>query len=621
MGETSSFNKLSAALCIVIVVMCLVAGVSLSANWNSGTACALALLVALVLTLPAITRSVQREGDGKSVFVLMGLGVLGYAGIAVLAVLDSNNPYLMLSFSMIGVFYLFLSLKALLSHAWPIPVACVGLITAALCVMVNITNDNDALYLLLFVPLPLFYFLLAIRLWSGATHYTGQFYRVVAKVSAVLAVILLIAWAYLDWTGARLRQSEIDRIKSTGAMTSIDEVLALATPADQDPSGKRVVDFFFSLTAENQSLTGGISVGKTEIFGSGFQSNIEDIAGQWSPEIAAGVKEACDKNRAVIDQALAISQLPPANLGTWIDAQKAKNLAAFKLPSLAYLKGTANLLALRGLLAAKEGRPDETLQCAGAILGLANHLCDSWDTLITEMIAAAMRNIATNTVRMASKDASFSDVVIGAFNEKIAQSLRPDGLAKSMENERLFALDVNRMLEAGQNLFSGSNGSLESIYGLRVFRFLRDRDQVCALHLYDMLIENAKLAPKQAQGKEREFEHSLASIPFYCTMSRIMIPNLLRANMNFHEAYASLYEARIALALMQHKRANGAYPDTLDVIAPALGGTVPQDPFSDKPFVYRKEGDGFTLYSVGMDFEDNQGEEKNRKDIVWRVPR
>jgi hypothetical protein len=34
---------------------------------------------------------------------------------------------------------------------------------------------------------------------------------------------------------------------------------------------------------------------------------------------------------------------------------------------------------------------------------------------------------------------------------------------------------------------------------------------------------------------------------------------------------------------------------------------LPMDPFSDKPLVYKRTADGFMLYSLGADFDDDGG--------------
>ena len=52
----------------------------------------------------------------------------------------------------------------------------------------------------------------------------------------------------------------------------------------------------------------------------------------------------------------------------------------------------------------------------------------------------------------------------------------------------------------------------------------------------------------------------------------------------------------------------GGYPKTLNALVEAdFLKQLPMDPYSDKPFVYRKTDDGFILYSVGNNFKDDGG--------------
>ena len=69
---------------------------------------------------------------------------------------------------------------------------------------------------------------------------------------------------------------------------------------------------------------------------------------------------------------------------------------------------------------------------------------------------------------------------------------------------------------------------------------------------------------------------------------------------------------QIVFALKDYKTEHGEYPDSLDQLTKEL----PLDPFSGKPFLYRKEADGFIVYSVGKNETDDGGDGKN--DIVWR---
>jgi len=82
------------------------------------------------------------------------------------------------------------------------------------------------------------------------------------------------------------------------------------------------------------------------------------------------------------------------------------------------------------------------------------------------------------------------------------------------------------------------------------------------------------------------------------------------------------------LAAMRYRADKGIYPDTLTGLqATGYLATLPQDPYSDGPLVYRKSDDGFILYSVGEDFKDNGGKkhqwlskDKDTDYIYWPVP-
>ena len=46
---------------------------------------------------------------------------------------------------------------------------------------------------------------------------------------------------------------------------------------------------------------------------------------------------------------------------------------------------------------------------------------------------------------------------------------------------------------------------------------------------------------------------------------------------------------------------------------------APVDPFTGKPLEYRREGDGFLIYSAGPDGRDDGGSRDGSADLVIRV--
>lgn len=75
---------------------------------------------------------------------------------------------------------------------------------------------------------------------------------------------------------------------------------------------------------------------------------------------------------------------------------------------------------------------------------------------------------------------------------------------------------------------------------------------------------------------------------------------------------ASINATRLIIALERCRLARGRYPANLGELVPEFLPAVPDDPYSEKGFVYKPSGTptikgGYTLYSVGDDGEDNGG--------------
>ena len=65
--------------------------------------------------------------------------------------------------------------------------------------------------------------------------------------------------------------------------------------------------------------------------------------------------------------------------------------------------------------------------------------------------------------------------------------------------------------------------------------------------------------------------------------------------------------AMVSVALVAYRSAHGMWPATLDELIPSYLPSVPVDGFDGKPLKYRLVDGAPLLYSIGLDFEDNQG--------------
>ncbi len=61
-------------------------------------------------------------------------------------------------------------------------------------------------------------------------------------------------------------------------------------------------------------------------------------------------------------------------------------------------------------------------------------------------------------------------------------------------------------------------------------------------------------------------------------------------------------------AILRYRKALGQYPDNLkELVSTGYLDSLPIDPFSGSPLLYRNAKDGFVLYSIGEDFKDDGG--------------
>lgn len=152
------------------------------------------------------------------------------------------------------------------------------------------------------------------------------------------------------------------------------------------------------------------------------------------------------------------------------------------------------------------------------------------------------------------------------------------------------------------------------------WRSLLYADELFYLRTMSKMIKGSRLPYYSSEGedlmKEPEF-------PRYALMTGILLPST--NSHRWRTAQARVSGGRIALALAAYKARFGSYPESLQRLEARLGWKLPDDPFSDKPFRYKRQGKGFLLCSLGPNLKDDGGivssnpREPDEKDIVWKM--
>lgn len=162
-----------------------------------------------------------------------------------------------------------------------------------------------------------------------------------------------------------------------------------------------------------------------------------------------------------------------------------------------------------------------------------------------------------------------------------------------------------------------------------------------ACGIADLRERRKTLARLQEELKEAAFPVRAFRWPdFFCEMglsshkerSSKLGTTLAAEGLKLHFRIVSSYDrlelfrrfTMTVFALARYREEQGRYPERLDQLVPAFLANLEIDVFSGKPLLYRRTADGFVLYSVGPNGQDDGGrtysEDGRSDDIVLEIP-
>ncbi|MGC9320486.1 MAG: hypothetical protein ACP5KN_20800, partial [Armatimonadota bacterium] len=93
----------------------------------------------------------------------------------------------------------------------------------------------------------------------------------------------------------------------------------------------------------------------------------------------------------------------------------------------------------------------------------------------------------------------------------------------------------------------------------------------------------------------------------FVALAEMLGPVFAEANKKRDQAVAEVEMSVVALDLKAHKHAHRVYPQGLDKLPRGDDPDYAVDPFSGERLRYRRDGDGFVLWSLGPDLDDDGG--------------
>ncbi|HOC68335.1 MAG TPA: hypothetical protein PKO23_05965 [Candidatus Hydrogenedentes bacterium] len=341
-----------------------------------------------------------------------------------------------------------------------------------------------------------------------------------------------------------------------------------------------------------------------------------------SPEDQEKLRVHLEKYGDLLELLHEAALLPPG--GYSLDYSKGFEM---ELPHLAKTRCAVRLLQAAATYAALVGDVDGAFHALTTAMAIPRPLQQE-DLLISFLVRKACSDIALATLAETLGRITYTDAQLSHFQRFFASEYDPEALANAFITERVFGFeafnDPARFMNARINWLEEvlPGASLTVVRTANAFGwFTQDRDYY--LDSMERLIQAARMPYAEARNAFPDLEAGGGSV--LTSLSDILLPALGRV-IEANAAYETrLDQGAVAAAIERYRVAQGAPPDHLEALVPGYLDKVPPDPYDEQPLRYRREGEGYVIYSIGDNLADEGGTESPRSsregDLVFRVHR
>jgi type II secretory pathway pseudopilin PulG len=431
----------------------------------------------------------------------------------------------------------------------------------------------------------------------------------------VVFVVGGIPWTYFNIKYSREVERELARLRAAGEPLTIEEMIPKPVPDEQNAALLYEPLFGVSFQPETRYTL------DTEALGSIPRDEFDRLAvgpddsEEFDIELAREVLSRVE----IIEVLAKLEQASLRPRAVWgLHWEKG---FAMLLPHLSRYRQAAQLLAMRARLSAADGDTDDALRWVGASLRMSRQVTDE-PVLMSQLVAIAVQAITQRAAEEALSD--------GVPSPQVARRLQQAVASIDMNATFKRALRAERAAELGvfEYFVHGGAEAMDSMlqYDVPAYTLAAYTSPVGApLRAFDksrMLAFWRTMMPIFEQPSHQQdpnaTERARQGGPILAAVAPLFFPSFTGFSNKRDLSIATLDELCIVLDLKMHKREHGSYPATLDELRATLDRELPTDPFSGEAYRYQRRGEGFILWSVGMDLEDDGGlRPGSAPDVSW----
>jgi hypothetical protein len=382
--------------------------------------------------------------------------------------------------------------------------------------------------------------------------------------------VLLLAFVLACYiTGARFA-AEVEEIKRRGEPVRVSELLPKVPPGQ--PNAADLYEQAFAVAPSSQDV-----------------NNAFENLGHWTPQERAAAEHLVATHPDYYDLLDRASRVQvcafPVN---WDDGFLVDQ------PYLGGMRDARVTLAVKAQVQALDGDLDDAAGTCSTLLRLAEH--DRQSPLLSDLGTATGHHAMA--VRELSRLLALGDPSPPLCRTLYAQLAKPDwpaAFVRMLKAERARGLAALTQVDRGLLFRSSGDEGVGVVWQARAYPFVArpwyNGDKTAYLRTMERQIEAYRMPWAQASQRLRQTDEETDTGPAHAAITRLLLIQVCHLRFTAARTAAQDGAAQIALALTVYHHDHGAYPASLAELARA-GWQLPLDPFTQKPYHYRREGKG-----------------------------
>ncbi|HEX5400608.1 MAG TPA: hypothetical protein VFY06_16295, partial [Verrucomicrobiae bacterium] len=453
------------------------------------------------------------------------------------------------------------------------------------------------------VPICLWYF---VR-WSRNRRNFGRF----LIGSAIFATLVAIFYLEEDWRGKRAWDKCKAELEAKGAVLDWDKFIPPPVPDDQNVfKAPNMQEWFvrvpFRTPANELSGLSTNALNTATITNGTVAADYLKWSNQFQPQFEK-IREALKCPYARMDGDYSIPYEIP-------------------IPNFIQVRVLAQTLAQRAKCHFFLDQPEQALDDL-TFLNDSRHLLEAAPTgkpttLVAAMINVAVTGLYVDTIAKGLQSHAWQEPQLAALQNQLADINLTRLVLQAFQEGPAFTcrdveiMPVNQLLEYGRTpKWTDKVGAWLWPRGWTYQNMVNIAElELKPLDGFD--VSSGTVSPRVFEDANRYVNKFLKHSSPYNVLAAISIPSFNKAWQATAHNQTMVNEAQIACALERYRLANGAYPASLDALAPQFIEKVPHDIIGGKPLIYRRTVDGkFVLYSVGWNETDDGGQDSPANQI------